>query len=231
MWSCWSLSSWIWGGVLGDISNTCGSGRIQLRPWGEEGRHSSFGVAERGPEHRQGWVLKPKSLGSNGGRHVTQVIQTILNLIHGFGEIMTMTTWKLDDFLRLHLWAFPKRDTIAGEFWLFSSVKGMTVWLYKGLCEHIGACFYTYAQVWQEWLCPFFCELSHKPREAIIPIPKPEKRVRSRAITSEEMGDLLRNQKRNGMRGFHLQTLVHWICLSFVHPLDTCIARPCEIVG
>ena len=152
MWSCWSLD---WGGVLGDISNTCGSGRIQLKPWGEEGWHSSFGVAERGPEHRQGWVLKPKSLGSNGGRHVTQVIQTILNLIHGFGEIMTkMTTWKLDDdFLRLHLWAFPKRDTIAGEFWLFSSVKGMRVWLYKGLCEHIGACFYTYAQVWQEWLC------------------------------------------------------------------------------
>lgn len=219
------------GSILGDISNTCGSGRIQLKPWGEEGRHSSFGVAERGPEHRQGWVLKPKSVGSNGGRHVTQVIQTILNLIHGFGEIMMMTTWKLDDFLRLHLRAFPKRDTIAGEFWLFSSVKGMTVWLYKGLCEHIGACFYTYAQVWQEWLCPFFCELSHKPREAIIPIPKPEKRVRSRAITSEEMGDLLRNQKRNGMRGFHLQTLVHWICLSFVHPLDTCIARPCEIVG
>ena len=60
--------------------------------------------------------LEAKSLGSNGGRHVTQVIQTILNLIHGFGEIMMMTTWKLDDFLRLHLWAFPKRDTIAGEF-------------------------------------------------------------------------------------------------------------------
>lgn len=63
MWSCWSLSSWIWGGVLGDISNTCGSGRIQLKPWGEEGWHSSFGVAERGPEHRQGWVLKPKRFG------------------------------------------------------------------------------------------------------------------------------------------------------------------------
>lgn len=157
MWSCWSLSSWIWGGVLGDISNTCGSGRIQLKPWGEEGWHSSFGVAERGPEHRQGWVLKPKSVGSNGGRHVTQVIQTILNLIHGFGEIMMMTTWKLDDFLRLHLRAFPKRDTIVGEFWLCSTVKGMTLqgslWTHWSLFLHRPGV----TRVIMEWLCPFFC--------------------------------------------------------------------------
>ncbi len=126
---------------------------------------------------------------------------------------------------RLQIWAFPNKDTIAGEFCLFSSVKGMT--LQGSLWPHCSL-FLHHASVWQESLC-------HKPCEAIIPIPKPEKRVRSRAITSEEMGDLLRWEDFTSKLsiGFEFQLKLRWfdvICPSSVHPLDTCITGLCDIV-